>query len=388
MIERKSLCVEKYRLVREASLKICVGLKIEDFTVQSAPEVSPPKWHLAHTTWFFEEFILAKYSPGYEKFNDEYGLLFNSYYKSVGTHWKQEKRGLLSRPTVQEVLSYRNHVDTAMLTLLETTMEPERIEFLLEVGLNHEQQHQELLLMDIKHILSSSPLTPVYSEKRVEAFSAGSLKWRHFKEGVYELGNSDSGFAYDNERPCHKKYINSFAIRESYISNGEYLEFINSGGYQSFQYWLSDGWDWINEEKICSPLYWRLIEGEWYEFTLHGLVPLDMYAPVTHVSLYEAQAFAKWSGQRLPTEFELELALGDKKLPLWCWTSSHYSPYPSYESYMGALGEYNSKFMCNQFVLRGGCFATPDEHYRNTYRNFYRAHQRWMFSGIRVAKDI
>ncbi|WP_412472178.1 ergothioneine biosynthesis protein EgtB [Halobacteriovorax sp. RT-2-1] len=388
MIERKSWCVEKYRLTRDATLKTCVGLKIEDFTVQSAPEVSPPKWHLAHTTWFFEEFILVKYLSNYKRFNADYSLLFNSYYKSVGTHWKQESRGLLSRPTVQEILSYRNYVDRAMLSLLELTESIDEVESLLEVGLNHEQQHQELLLMDIKHILSLGPIDSVYSQKRLENFSAGSLKWRHFKEGLYTFGQDESEFSYDNEGPAHKRYLTSFAIRESYISNGEYLEFINSGGYQNFQYWLSDGWDWINEQRIITPLYWRLIDGQWYEFSLHGLVPLDMYAPVSHISLYEAQAFAKWAGHRLPTEFELELALGDKKLPLWCWSSSHYSPYPAYESYKGELGEYNSKFMCNQFVLRGGCFATPEEHYRKTYRNFYRAHLRWMFAGIRIAKDI
>lgn len=376
-----------YLNIRKETEDICKPLEIEDYVVQPCAEVSPPKWHLAHTTWFFEELILAKYLDDYQRYNKGYSYLFNSYYKSVGNHWSQGQRGHLSRPTVKEIYEYRKYVDFYMCEVL-TNMDPvSEIEFLLEVGLNHEQQHQELLLMDIKYIFAMNPCNPAYYQYWPLKVFRSRNQWKNVEGGIYQVGFNGQDFSYDNEKPNHERVILSYSVRQQLITNSEYLEFINDGGYEDFRLWPSDGHDWVKENKIKAPLYWSLNDGEWFEYTLGGLGLVDPNASVCHVSYYEAYAFSKWAGYRLPSEFECELGLDEGPHELWNWTSSHYSPYPGYESFLGSLEEYNEKFMCNQFVLRGGCFGTPSNHYRKTYRNFYRPHQRWMFSGIRIAKD-
>lgn len=380
----------KYLEVRKHSTDICEPLALEDYVVQPCAEVSPPKWHLGHTTWFFEELILVQFAKNNKRWDEGYRVLFNSYYKSAGQHWLQGERGCLSRPTVDEVFRYRRQVDERITSfILEEELSDEAL-FLIEVGLNHEQQHQELLLMDIKYILAQNPSLPGYSTRQELKHDDKSSQWIHYDEGVYEFGDerSEHRFTYDNERPHHKSYIHPFAMRDTLVSNGEYLEFIQAGGYERSDLWLSKGWDWVNQEKITKPLYWLNYEEE---FTLAGKKTLNIHGPVSHISYYEADAFARWCGQRLPTEFELELYGQDNlKDPgeLWSWSRSHYSPYPGFQEFKGMIGEYNGKFMCNQFVLKGGCHATPTGHYRHTYRNFYEPHQRWMFSGIRLAKDL
>ena len=320
-------------------------------------------------------------------------------------HWLQSERGHLSRPSVKEILAYRKYVDAHMHTLYEQQQQA-AIHTLVELGLQHEQQHQELLLMDIKYILANNPSFPVYSTAVLPNSEQPGNIWLEHNEGVFEIGHDANGFAYDNERPKHKCYIYPFKCRNSLISNGEFLEFIKAGGYQNPLFWLSKGYNFIQSQQVSQPLYWVKIDDDYYEYTLHGLQPLDMNAPVAHVSYFEADAFARWHGHRLPTEAELELATalsqyteddyGTNYHPFdsnrtsgqtWCWTASHYSPYPGFSPFSGVIEEYNGKFMCNQFVLRGGCVATPPGHWRNTYRNFYEPHQRWMFSGIRLASD-
>ncbi|KZX01922.1 sulfatase maturase [Pseudoalteromonas luteoviolacea] len=415
--EKSKYFVGEYLRVRERSTSLCSCLAAEDHAVQPVAYVSPPKWHLGHTTWFFEEVILEKCLSGYTRFNQQYRLLFNSYYKSAGKHWQQNQRGDLSRPTVEEVIRYRSYVDNLIVNYLSSAEVDDSDLSLLEIGLHHEQQHQELLLMDIKYIFGCNPISPVFSEARLSTASLINQTWRSFNEGISQIGALEGSFAYDNEKPKHKTYIYSFAISESTVTNGDYLEFIDSGGYDQAEFWLSLGWDWVSNEEITHPLYWRKIDNEWYEFSLHGLNLLDLNAPVTHVSYFEADAYAKWKGVRLPSEQEMEVYLasydgeffgisecekraGDKPdiyhptqsdAPfgqVWCWSKSQYSGYPGYKPYQGMLTEYNGKFMCNQFVLRGGCIATPYGHYRHSYRNFYAPNQRWMFSGIRLAKDI
>ncbi|TQF70586.1 ergothioneine biosynthesis protein EgtB [Pseudoalteromonas luteoviolacea] len=415
--EKSKYFIDEYLKIREYSTALCSRLEIEDYTVQPIADVSPPKWHLGHTTWFFEEIILVKCLSEYTRFHQQYRFLFNSYYKSAGQHWKQSQRGELSRPTVEEVIRYRSYVDNFMVNYLSSAEIGDDVWSLLEIGLHHEQQHQELLLMDIKFILGCNPISPVFSEKPLGLASPVNHTWRSFNEGIYSVGASDGGFSYDNEKPRHKNYIHSFAISENTVTNGDYLAFIDCGGYGKAEFWLSLGWEWVNDNQIGHPLYWRKIDNKWYEFTLHGLNLLDLNAPVTHVSYFEADAYAKWKGTRLPDEQEMEVYLasginnsadelehekkqddeagvyhpikGDAQTgQVWCWSKSHYSGYPGYRPYQGMLTEYNGKFMCNQFVLRGGCIATPRSHYRHSYRNFYAPHQRWMFSGIRLAKDI
>lgn len=384
--------IEKYIAVRKHSLDICKPLSVEDYVVQPCPEVSPPKWHLAHMTWFFEELILVQNDQNYKRFNDGYRLLFNSYYKSAGEHWLQGHRGHLSRPSVEEVYHYREYVDDKVINYLRTSDPIPEVDFLLEVGLHHEQQHQELLLMDIKYILGMNPTFPSYFKEDYQPSSEKARSWKNFEEGVYEIGHGGNSFAYDNEGPRHKSYLYTFEIREDIVSNGEYLQFMEDGGYEEPRHWLSEGWDWSNQKKVNSPLYWMKRDGQWFEYTLNGLVALDLNAPVAHLSYFEADAFANWTDRRLPTEMELEVYLNeleDKSAgQLWTWSKSHYSPYPGFKTYKGMIGEYNGKFMCNQFVLRGGCLATPQGHYRHSYRNFYQPHHRWMFSGIRMARDL
>lgn len=407
--------IDKYCLTRCASLQLCQPLSLEDYIVQPSSEVSPPKWHLAHTTWFFEQFLLKKYFKDYKEFSPHFDYLFNSYYKTHGKHWQQSERGQLSRPTVGEILTYREYVDEQIQTRLNSTVVlPNDITSILITGLEHEKQHQELLLMDIKYILSRNCPSPAYSDKVLEATSSPSPSstYAAHSSGIYWVGQRSDSFSYDNEKPRHRRFLEDFEISHSLVTNGEYLDFIEDGGYKSPSLWLSKGWDWKEQNNIQMPLYWYKENDLYMEYTLHGSNVLALASPVCHVSYFEAQAFAKWSGQRLPTEEEAEVYLDghdahlthDARISqtnqifhpttsntlsgqLWFWTQSHYSPYPGYMPYDGSLAEYNSKFMCNQFVLRGGSFATPAEHYRNSYRNFYEPHQRWMFSGIRLARS-
>ncbi len=404
MVGKKEDLIKTLQAVRKKTVAICSQLETEDFVVQPAPEVSPPKWHLGHTSWFFEQVTLSKYLKGYAKFNQDYATLFNSYYKAAGPHTIQANRGNLSRPTVAEVMQYRLHIDEALAALLAQDNLPETCLTLIETGIHHEQQHQELLYMDIKYILASNTLAISYVSTPLKAALAGRQSWVEFAEGVAEVGYSGESFSYDNERPRHKCYLYPFAISQSLVTNGDFLAFIEDGGYAQAKYWLSQGWDWVTQENIQHPLYWRYTDGQWSEYTLHGRTPLDLDKPLVHISYFEADAFAKWKGLRLPTEQEFEIFLmnAEPNTPnmlyhpndaqattgqVWCWTASQYSPYPRFRAFDGLLEEYNGKFMCNQFVLRGGCIATPPGHMRPSYRNFYLPHQRWMFSGIRLAKD-
>jgi ergothioneine biosynthesis protein EgtB len=400
--------LQQYQVIRSQSLEICQPIEIEDYVVQPIADVSPPKWHIGHTTWFFEELILVKFYSGYRRFHDQYRGLFNSYYKALGTHTIQANRGNLSRPTVAQIIEYRQYVDTHFAAFIKAFALTDEIKFLIETGLHHEQQHQELLLMDIKFILARNVIETQYIVQTLPPAAKTSESWLSFTEGLYEIGHSKNDFAYDNEKPAHKFYLYPFSVSQTLVTNSEFLAFIEDQGYSKPEYWLSQGWDWVNSEQIQHPLYWTLIEGIWYEYTLYGLIPLDLNRPLVHVSYYEADAYAHWKKLRLPTEQELEVFLNHatlitnraKKLLLhpnnaeslwgevWCWSSSQYTPYPRFKAFDGVLNEYNGKFMCNQFVLKGGCIATPNQHYRHSYRNFYQPHQRWMFSGIRLAKDV
>lgn len=404
----KENLIKKYQLVRQKTLEICSHIENEDFVVQPSPEVSPPKWHLGHTSWFFEELILAKYQKKYARFNDNYRTLFNSYYKALGSHTVQANRGNLSRPTVNEIIQYRAYTDEQLIKVITQNNLTSEILFLLETGIHHEQQHQELLYMDIKYILGSNKLETRYSPVALKKAPQPTPGWSEFAEGIYEIGYDGTDFSYDNEQPRHKSYVYPFSMSQSLVTNGEFLEFIENKGYSKAKYWLSQGWDWLNQQQIQHPLYWFLVDGNWHEYTLHGLIPLDLNKPLVHISYFEADAFASWKNLRLPTEQELENFLASSKIDatdnsektyhpnsaqkavgqVWCWAKSQYSQYPRFKAFDGLLSEYNGKFMCNQFVLKGGCIVTPDNHYRHSYRNFYLPQQRWMFSGIRLAKDI
>ncbi|WOK05478.1 ergothioneine biosynthesis protein EgtB [Imperialibacter roseus] len=419
LIERPSIqLVDSFQQVRTQSEKLCEPLQTEDFVVQPVVDVSPPKWHLGHTTWFFETFILQPYVKGYQLFNDSYNFVFNSYYESVGKRVVRTDRGNLSRPTVADVFAYRKHVDAHMLAWLENSESiPERAATLLALGLNHEQQHQELLLTDIKYILGNNPLQPLYRPSAAEkSTAANDVSFSEVQEGMHTIGYQEEGFHFDNEKGVHKVFLHPFAIRNSLVTCGEYLEFIRAGGYQNFRFWLSDGWAWVNTEKAEAPMYWHKMDGVWHQYTLGGLQPIDPSVPVTHINYYEAEAFARWAGLRLPTEFEWEAASrrlspsapstsnfveseryhpvaqkpGNLQLfgDAWEWTQSAYLPYPYFKTEEGAVGEYNGKFMVNQMVLRGGSCATPANHIRATYRNFFQANLRWQFTGIRLAKHI
>lgn len=380
--------IEQYKKIRKHSEEICDPLLTEDYVVQPIADVSPPKWHLGHTTWFFETFILKEFAFNYQVFNEHYNYVFNSYYETIGNRVIRTDRGNLSRPVVADVYKYRHYVDEAMVNLLSESV-TEELASVLRLGFNHEQQHQELLLTDIKFILGNNPLFPAYAENKQEGFSNGIVikGMAIVTEGIYEIGYAGDDFCFDNELNRHKVYLNEFSISESLVSNNEYLEFINSGGYTDFSYWHADGWDWVKSNKINSPMYWHFIDGEWFCYTLKGLIPLDLNASATHVSYYEAYAFASWKGMRLPTEFEWEAAnelfkWGER----WEWTESAYLPYPGFSKAPGAIGEYNGKFMVNQKVLRGTSIATPQGHGRSTYRNFFQPHLRWQYTGIRLAK--
>lgn len=398
-----------YKRTRLATEKITEPLEIEDFVLQPIEDVSPIKWHLAHTSWFFEQFILSKYETNYKKFNKDYFFLFNSYYNSFGDRVLRGGRGDLSRPTVGEILEYRDYVDRAMSKMIRNN--DKDIMFLTELGLNHEQQHQELMITEIKYILGNNPTFPKYWNKEYPGNNIPSLEWYDIPEGVFEIGDTENKFFFDNEKPDHKVYLNGGKLASRPVSNGEYIEFINAKCYQDPLLWLSDGWTWKQSNEVISPLYWIRMNDQWYEYSLYGLNELDLDAPLCHISYYEAEAFARWSGYRLPTEAEWEVVARRKLSPtdyrnlqeretwqpaffggndfignVWEWTNSAYLPYPGYKQDESALGEYNGKFMINQMVMRGGSTATPESHVRLSYRNFFHPDKRWQFKGIRLAK--
>jgi ergothioneine biosynthesis protein EgtB len=399
----------RYYEIRETTLRLTQPFSAEDQMLQSTPDASPAKWHLAHTTWFFETFVLEPHVQGYKAFDSRFRQLFNSYYKQLGSHPYRGSRGLMSRPSLNEVHAYRAHVDEAMLRHLEA-VDPGS-EALIELGLNHEQQHQELILTDIKHALWSMPLQPGRVNQLREAGSATPLAWIYFEGGIHKIGHAGNGFAFDNEGPRHEVLLRLFRLASRLVTNGEYLEFVNDGGYRRPELWLSEGWDTICREGWSSPLYWEQVDGRWFHFTHSGMTEVDLAAPACHVSFYEADAYSRWAGARLPLEAEWEVAAAQhpstgtlleantfqpepargKGLQqmfgdAWEWTASPYVAYPGFDPAAGAVGEYNGKFMCNQFVLRGGSCATPSSHIRATYRNFFPPQARWQFSGIRLAK--
>lgn len=379
---------EQYTQIRKHSERICEPLQTEDYVVQPIVDVSPPKWHLGHTTWFFETFILKPFHRAYRVYNVEYNYVFNSYYETIGARVIRTDRGNLSRPSVSDVYAYRSYVDMAMADFLKNTL-TEEVKELFFLGLNHEQQHQELLLTDIKYILGNNPLFPAYRTYAPTAtqFETASSEMISFNEGIYEIGYSGTDFCFDNELGRHKVYLHDFSISSNLISNTAYLDFIKDGGYTNFVHWHAEGWDWINNNKISCPMYWHLVDGLWYTYTLEGFKPLDLNAAVTHISYYEAYAFASWCRMRLPTEFEWEVAATKFKWGhRWEWTESAYLPYPGFSKAPGAIGEYNGKFMVNQKVLRGASEATPTGHSRISYRNFFHPDLRWQFTGIRLAQ--
>jgi len=414
----RELLLQKFERVRRTTEALCEPLEPEDCQVQSMLDVSPTKWHIAHTTWFFETLILEK-EPSYRGFDPAFRVLFNSYYNTVGAQHPRPERGLLSRPTFDQVRGYRHWVDRQMTTLILTcaVRDLEALAPLVELGLNHEQQHQELMLMDIKHVFWSNPLRPTYRRADArEATPSPELRWIAFQEGLPWIGHGGDGFAYDNETPRHRAFVGAFRLASRLVTNREYLDFIADGGYTRPELWLSDGWKAAAAEGWQAPLYWETRGGQRWHMTLHGMQPLDLDAPVCHVSYYEADAFARWAGARLPTEEEWETAAGGtaitgnfvesgalEPLPehapsgtdgllqlygdVWEWTRSPYVAYPGYRQPSGPVGEYNAKFMCNQLVLRGGACVTPQDHIRPTYRNFFAAANRWQFAGIRLAGD-
>ncbi len=422
---------EQFRLVRQQTEHLAGPLQTEDYVVQSMTDVSPTKWHLAHTTWFWETFVLQPYLPGYKLFDASYPFLFNSYYVQAGERHCRAQRGYLSRPTVREVYEYRAYVDERMSDLLAGLSHDDRprLTEVVLIGLHHEQQHQELILTDIKHVFSVNPLRPAYTKSDpVPTVAPDPLRWIEFEDGLHEIGyhqDLDGPFSFDNESPRHRAYVQPYALADRLVTCGEYLEFINSGGYDDAAHWLSEGFAHVQQESWKEPFYWERRDNEWWHYTLHGMRRVDPNEPVTHLSYYEADAFARWAGHRLPTEFEWEIAArsldqgidspgafvesarlhpaaaatpaGGDGAPqperfqqlfgvAWQWTQSHYSPYPGYRAAPGTLGEYNGKWMCNQFVLRGGSCATSRTHIRTSYRNFFHSSATWQFTGIRLAR--
>ena len=424
---RAECLLARFHQIRNFTNALCANLEPEDFVVQSMPDVSPTKWHLAHTTWFFETFILKKFVSGYRTEVPEYAYLFNSYYNAAGDMHRRDLRGLISRPTVSEARRYRSSIDSHMENLLSDADESliDEIEPILILGFHHEQQHQELLITDIKHVFAQNPLYPVFRSGgarhsvRAEERTATDCRPYHFvdfDEATVQIGHDGNGFSYDNESPRHQALVSAFSLASRPVTNGEYLQFVGDEGYARSEFWLSLGWMTVNEQRWQAPLYWVQRDGGWWNFTLSGFRPVDESEPVTHVSYFEADAYANWAGARLPTEFEWEHAASDYPMEgnfveqeafhpqpaassaqardlqqmfgdVWEWTRSAYSPYPGYRAAPGALGEYNGKFMCNQYVLRGGSFATSRTHIRHTYRNFFQPEKRWQFTGIRLARD-
>ena len=385
---RETELVQFYRDVRSHTLALCEPLETEDFIPQPVVDVSPPKWNIAHTTWFFEEMILRNHMPGYQVFDPSFGFLFNSYYDSVGDRTARDNRGALSRPTVKQVYAYREYVDANMAELLDRDVDG-KVRDLVALGLNHEQQHQELFLTDFKYTLGVNPLFPVYRDGFApeEETDGGTDEFIGIIGGVYEMGFEGEGFCFDNELSRHRVYLNEYSVAGRLVNNAEYIEFIEAGGYRDFRLWHSDAWDWIAKNNIDSPLHWHRRGEEWFCFTLGGLRRMIYDAPVCHISWYEASAFAEWKGCRLPTEAEWEAASGKFAWgKRWEWTGSSYLPYPGYKKASGTVGEYNGKFMINQMVLRGASVATPEGHSRSTYRNFFQPELRWQFTGIRLAR--
>ena len=408
---------ERYREVRSRTRALAACLTPEDCTVQSMPDASPVKWHLAHTTWFFETFVLAVHDPSWRPFHPGFRVLFNSYYNAVGAKHPRPERGLLTRPSLDDVVAYREHVDRAMERLLAKSSLGEEVRELALLGTHHEQQHQELILTDVKHLLSCNPLKPAYEKSwPLTPVHGREPSWIAFEAGVREIGHEGGDFAFDNEGPRHKVWLDRFEIASHPVTHGDFARFIEDGGYRRPELWLSAGWDLVNATGWQAPLYWESRDGEWHTFTLHGVAPVEPHTPVCHVSFYEADAYARWAGARLPTEAEWEVAashspiegnflesgalhpLALREAPLrgglaqafgdvWEWTRSDYAPYPGFRAATGAVGEYNGKFMANQYVLRGGSCATPASHIRPTYRNFFPAEARWQFSGLRLARD-
>ncbi|MDV7338535.1 ergothioneine biosynthesis protein EgtB [Terasakiella sp. A23] len=406
---------ERYDDVRKMTLSLSEHLSDADATVQSMEDASPAKWHLAHTTWFFETLILREFAKGYQIFNDRYPFLFNSYYNALGDRQPRPKRGMLTRPTLDEVLSYRQYVDEAMTSFLAGDVSEDALN-LLELGLNHEQQHQELLLTDILHLFAQNPLKPEFRPAiplEVKKADPSPLNWMEFDGGLHEFGHDGDGFAFDAEGPKHHFHVAPFKLATRCVSNREWIDFIDQGGYQTPTIWLSDGWDRVQAEGWQAPLYWEKIEDTWWSMTLRGLQPVDLDAPVTHICYFEADAYARFKNKRLPTEYEWELAskgqiingnmlASDRLRPapahgdglvqmygdVWEWTQSPFTPYPGFKPAHGAIGEYNGKFMCGQYVLRGGSCVTPPGHMRATYRNFFHPDKRWQFTGLRLAEDL
>lgn len=418
---RGAALITRFRQVRDFTMRLCRDLQPEDFVVQSMPDASPTKWHLAHTTWFFETFILKVWMQRYRAEVPQYAYLFNSYYNAAGDMHRRDLRGLISRPTVQETYRYRSSVDDCVIKLIEGADEAllDELEPVMVLGLNHEQQHQELLVTDIKHVFAQNPLYPVF-EPNASASASTAVTPQHFVEfgeTMAVVGHDGAEFAYDNEGPRHRAFVPAFSLSNRPVTNGEYLAFMEAGGYTRPEFWLSLGWTAVNEQRWEAPLYWAKRDGQWWNFTLSGFRPVNESEPVTHVSYFEADAYANWDGARLPTEFEWERAAADLTIDgnfvdalqfhpapaasrggepelqqmfgdVWEWTRSAYLPYPGYRAVPGALGEYNGKFMCNQMVLRGGSCATSRNHMRATYRNFFPPDKRWQFSGIRLARDL
>lgn len=388
---------ERYKAIRQHTEEICKPLHTEDYVVQPVVDVSPPKWHIGHVTWFFETFVLKSNMKDYREFDPQYNYVFNSYYETAGARVIRTDRGNLSRPTVEEIYKYRKHVDDAMNQFLKQPIERE-VEEIIVLGFNHEQQHQELLMTDIKYILGNNPLFPAYkievnSKQTLPAGIQAKKKdsapgdFVTMKEGIYEIGFKGEGFCFDNELKRHRVYLNDFRIAKDLVTNEEFLAFMNSGGYKNFNYWHSDGWSWVNENHIKAPMYWYLIDGKWHNYTLEGLQLVDMEQPVCHISFYEAAAYASWKEMRLSTEFEWEAAASKFDWGRrWEWTESAYLPYPGFSKAPGAIGEYNGKFMVNQKVLRGASEVTPTAHSRITYRNFFQPYLRWQYTGIRLAQ--
>jgi ergothioneine biosynthesis protein EgtB len=412
--------VLRYQMVRQATERLAAPLSPEDCAVQSMPDCSPAKWHLAHTSWFFETFVLEPTLRDYRHFDPQFRYLFNSYYQTVGTQYQRPQRALLTRPALADVLRYRRHVDEQMQQLFAQgdALGPD-LRAVLELGLHHEQQHQELLLTDIKHLFSFNPLHPAYqSAPKANNRLASPLFWHRYEEGLYQIGHDDNGFCFDNEQPRHRVFLKAFELASRPVTNREYLEFMQAGGYSTPTLWLSDGWHKVQQDAWQAPLYWQQQDDQWFTHTLNGWLALSLEEPVCHLSYYEAEAFARWSSARLPTEAEWEVtatslpvvgnfvesgvlhpqaitsissaseAPGQMFGDVWEWTQSAYTPYPGYQPSPGALGEYNGKFMCNQLVLRGGSCVSPQSHVRASYRNFFPPEARWQFSGVRLARDV